>query len=208
MFGCENAYVFNQMRSIDNFQGAITPDFPNAQHSLAASLNAGCDNCRTPFNGETLLQAVDAGEVPTSTLDRMIYDKVVASFKVGLTDHPPAGPPSNTANVITPAINRANERVATDGSVLLKNEGNALPLRSSTSSVAVIGPSAPPRRSMRPPARRLCHPSPQRSSPRSPGFRIGRRAAWPSTTPRARHRSANSPTRPSCRCSPPRPSHR
>ena len=142
VFGCENAYVFNQMRSMYNFQGAITPDFPNAQHSLAASLNAGCDNCRTPFNGETLQQAVDAGQVPTSTLDRMIYDKVVASFKVGLTDHPPAGPPSNTANVITPAINRVNEHVATGGSVLLKNDGNALPLRSSTSSVAVIGPSA------------------------------------------------------------------
>lgn len=113
-----------------------------AQHSLAASLTAGCDNCRTPFNGETLQQAVDAGEVPVSTLDRMIYDQVVASFKVGLTDHPPAGPPSNTANVITPAINRVNEHVATDGSVRLKNDGNALPLRSATSSIAVIGPSA------------------------------------------------------------------
>jgi beta-glucosidase len=142
VFDCQNAYIFNEMRSEYDFEGAIGPDFPDAQHSLAASLNAGCDNCATTFGGETLAQAVAAGEVPVSTLDRMIYDQVVASFKVGLTDNPPAGPPSNTANVITPAINHTNETIADDGAVLLKNSGRVLPLSSSTSSIAVIGPSA------------------------------------------------------------------
>jgi beta-glucosidase len=64
---CQNAYTFDEMRDQYDFQGAIGPDFPNAQHSLAASLNAGCDNCATTFDGETLQQAVDAGEVPVST---------------------------------------------------------------------------------------------------------------------------------------------
>jgi beta-glucosidase len=72
----------------------------------------------------------------------MIYDRVVGSFKVGLTDDPPAGPPSNTANVITPAINQTNETIDDDGAVLLKNDGRVLPLSSSTSSIAVIGPSS------------------------------------------------------------------
>jgi beta-glucosidase len=139
---CQNAYIFNAMRDQYDFQGAIGPDFPNAQHSLAASLNAGCDNCATTFGGETLQQAVAAGEVPVSTLNRMIYDQVVGSFKVGLTDDPPAGPPSNTANVITPAINQTNEKIADDGSVLLKDQGDVLPLSASTRSIAVIGPSA------------------------------------------------------------------
>ncbi len=142
VFDCQNAYIFNEMRDQYGFQGAIGPDFPNAQHSLAASLNAGCDNCSTTFGGETLQQAVNAGEVPVSTLDRMIYDQVVASFKVGLTDNPPAGPPSNTKNVITPAINKVNETVADDGAVLLEDRGHVLPLASSTNSIAVIGPSA------------------------------------------------------------------
>ena len=145
VFDCENADIFNEMREQYGFQGAIGPDFPNAQHSLAASLNAGCDNCSTTFGGETLQQAVNAGEVPVSTLDRMVYDKVVASFKVGLTDNPPAGPPSNTKNVITPAINTVNKTVEDDGAVLLLNRGHVLPLASSTSStssIAVIGPSA------------------------------------------------------------------
>lgn len=141
VFDCQNSYIFNVMRTQYDFQGAIAPDFPNAQHSLAASLNAGCDNCATTFNGETLQQAVDAGEVPVSTLNRMIYDKVVGSFKVGLTDNPPAGPP-NSANVITPAIRRTNETVADDGAVLLKDRGHVLPLPHSTRSIAVIGPSA------------------------------------------------------------------
>jgi beta-glucosidase len=139
---CQNAYIFNEMRDEYDFQGAIGPDFPNAQHSLSASLNAGCDNCATTFNGQTLQQAVTAGEVPVSTLNQMIYDRVVGSFKVGLTDNPPAGPPSNTANVITPAINRTNETIDDDGAVLLKNRRHVLPLSSSTKSVAVIGPSA------------------------------------------------------------------
>ena len=67
-FACEDAYVMNKMRDEYGFQGAIGPDFPNAQHSLAASLNAGCDNCRATFGGATL-QAVDAGRVPVATLD-------------------------------------------------------------------------------------------------------------------------------------------
>lgn len=142
VFDCQDAYIFNEMRSEYGFEGAIGPDFPDAQHSLAASLNAGCDNCATTFDGETLQQAVTAGEVPVSTLNRMIYDQVVASFKVGLTDNPPAGPPSNTANVITPAINHTNETIADDGAVLLQNSGQVLPLSSSASSIAVIGPSA------------------------------------------------------------------
>jgi beta-glucosidase len=139
---CQDAYIFNVMRTEYDFQGAIGPDFPNAQHSLAPSLNAGCDNCATTFNGETLQQAVNAGEVPVSTLNRMIYDQVVGSFKVGLTDNPPAGAPSNTANVITPAINRTNETIDDDGAVLLQNRGHVLPVSGATSSIAVIGPSA------------------------------------------------------------------
>jgi beta-glucosidase len=142
VFDCQNAYIFSVMRSEYDFQGAISPDFPNAQHSQAASLNAGCDNCSTTFGGTTLQASVDAGLIPVSTLDRMIYDKVVGSFKVGLTDNPPAGPPSNTANVITPAINTVNENVDNDGAVLLKNRGHVLPLAGSASSIAVIGPSA------------------------------------------------------------------
>ena len=58
----------------------------------------------------------------------MIYDKVVASFKVGLTDNPPAGAASNTADVRSAAHDAVTKDVATDGAVLLKNDGNALPL--------------------------------------------------------------------------------
>ena len=140
-FACEDDYVMNKMRAEYGFQGAIGPDFPNAQHSLAASLNAGCDNCSATFGGSTLAAEVDAGRVPVSTLDRMIYDKVVASFKIGLTDNPPAGA-ANSADVRSAAHDAVTKDVATDGAVLLKNAGAALPLSSGTDSIAVIGPSA------------------------------------------------------------------
>jgi hypothetical protein len=61
VFDCQDAYIFNEMRREYGFEGAIGPDFPDAQHSLAVSLNAGCDNCATTFDGETLQQAVTGG---------------------------------------------------------------------------------------------------------------------------------------------------
>ena len=138
-FGCEDPYVFNTLRNDYGFQGAITPDFPNAQHSLAAALNAGCDLCSLNFGGSTLQAEVDAGRVPVSTLDRMIYDKVIGSLKTGLTDNPPAGA-ANSADVRSDAHRAAEKDIATDGAVLLKND-NALPLNPSD-SVAVIGAAA------------------------------------------------------------------
>jgi beta-glucosidase len=140
---CDNGYFFDTMREAYDFEGAISPDFPNAQHDVAGSLNAGCDLCSQTLGGTSLASEVSAGAIPVATLNEMIYDETVASFKVGLTDDPPSGPPSNTLNVITPAINTTNQSVDDDGAVLLKNGGGILPLRAGqTSSIAVIGPSA------------------------------------------------------------------
>ena len=140
---CDDSYFFDTMREEYDFEGAISPDFPNAQHDVAGSLNAGCDLCSQTLGGTSLASEVSSGAISVSTLNQMIYDDTVASFKVGLTDDPSSGPPSNTLNVITPAINATNQSVDDDGAVLLKNDSGILPIRGGrTSSIAVIGPSA------------------------------------------------------------------
>ena len=140
-YACENAYVMNKMRAEYGFKGSIVPDFPNAQHSVAAALTAGCDACSTTYGGTTLQAEVAAGRVSTATLDQMIYSRVVSSFRIGLTDNPPAGAP-NSDDVRSDAHNRVTRELAADGAVLLKNRHRGLPLSNHARSIAVIGPSA------------------------------------------------------------------
>ena len=77
-YACENAYVMNKMRDEYGFRGSIVPDFPNAQHSVAAALTAGCDLCSPTYGGTTLEAEVAAGRVTVATLDRMIFNVVVS----------------------------------------------------------------------------------------------------------------------------------
>jgi beta-glucosidase len=61
-------------------------------------------------------------------------------FAFGLFDKPSSGSPTETA---TNATHRADAAaLAEEGTVLLKNSGNVLPLRSSDSSIAIIGADA------------------------------------------------------------------
>lgn len=141
-YACDNSYIMNTMRDQYGFRGSIGPDFPNAQRSVAQAAKAGLDNGNWGTNGAALAQAVNDGEVPVATLDRIIYDKVIAAIKVGLVDHPPAVAATDTADVRSPAHDRVSEDVATEGAVLLKDKASVLPLRKDLHSIAVIGAGA------------------------------------------------------------------
>ena len=142
-FGCENAYVMNKMRAEYGFQGSIGPDFPNAQHSVAASLNAGCDNCSHDLRRHARCRPqVDSGARARQHA-RPGDLRQGRRLLQGRADRPPA---RRRGELRRRALGRAqpglDQDVATDGAVLLKNAGGALPLASGTDSVAVIGPSA------------------------------------------------------------------
>jgi beta-glucosidase len=87
------------------------------------------------YFGEALKKAVQSGEVPMSRLDDMIHRILRTVFAAGLFDNPPQ---PKVVDVF--AGLELAERVAEQGTVLLKNAPGTLPLSAATvKSIAVIG---------------------------------------------------------------------
>ena len=127
-----------------HFPGFVTSDW-GATHSTVPSALAGLDMempggtlLGPDYYGAALKQAVQAGQVPTATLNDMVSRILDEMFRFDLFEHPPTG--SLTTVVTTPGHAATGRRVAEAGTVLLKNSGGVLPLDPGRDkSVAVIG---------------------------------------------------------------------
>jgi beta-glucosidase len=141
-YACQNPYILNTvLRDQFGFKGFVTSDW-GATHSTVPSALAGLDQ-EMPGDtdyGAALQAAVQDGQVPVSTLNTMVGDILGEMFRFGLFDHAPSGSPS--ATVTTPQHQAVAQDVAEQGTVLLKNDGNVLPLSSAVKSIAVIGADA------------------------------------------------------------------
>jgi beta-glucosidase len=140
---CQNPNTIRTaLRHQDGFGGFVTSDW-GGTHSTAASANAGLDMDMPGsdgYFGRALQTAVSHGSVSTATLNSMVSHVLTEMFAFGLFDKPAAGSRSETA---TNATHRARAAaLAEEGTVLLKNSANVLPLGSSDSSIAVIGADA------------------------------------------------------------------
>ncbi len=140
---CQNPYTLRTvLRHQDGFGGFVTSDW-GATHSTPASAHAGLDMDMPGsdgYFGSALQTAVSNGSVSTATLNSMVSHVLTEMFAFGLFDKPTAGSPSETATNATDQAHAA--ALAEEGTVLLKNSGNVLPLGSSDSSIAVIGADA------------------------------------------------------------------
>jgi beta-glucosidase len=126
------------------FNGVMMSDW-TATHDGVASANAGMD-LEMPFgtymNEQTLLPAVKDGRVKESVIDDKIRRLLREAYRFGWMAHDP----------LDESIPRYNQqgRVAAlegarEGIVLLKNQGNLLPLDpAKVKTIAVIGPDAFP----------------------------------------------------------------
>jgi beta-glucosidase len=139
---CENSYLDEILKDDFGFTGFITSDW-GGTHSTVASANAGMDMDMPGDDGyfDTALKtAVTDGQVPQSRLDDMVTRILREEFRFGLFDHPSPNTPD--ADASTPAHVTAADQISEDGTVLLKNSGNILPLSPSVKSIAVIGDGA------------------------------------------------------------------
>jgi len=139
-YNCQDDTLMNQIMKKDwGFQGFITSDF-GATHSTVASALAGMD-LEMPtgkYWGSALLQAVKAGKVPMRVIDDKLVRRYRTMMELGVFYHPPKHKaiPAKKDGAIA-------RRIAEEGMVLLKNQGNLLPLdAASLHSIAVIGPYA------------------------------------------------------------------
>ncbi|MDH6111550.1 beta-glucosidase [Kitasatospora sp. MAP12-15] len=142
-FACENPLILSAaLRRQFGFTGFVTSDW-RATHSTVPSVNAGLDQDMPGDNtyyGSALRQAVTSGQVSQSRIDTSVSRILTEMFAFGLFDKPTTGSP---AQVATSAAHQATaERLAEEGTVLLKNSGNVLPLGASDTSIAVVGADA------------------------------------------------------------------
>ncbi|HEY3026592.1 MAG TPA: glycoside hydrolase family 3 N-terminal domain-containing protein, partial [Pyrinomonadaceae bacterium] len=147
------------LRNEWKFDGFVVSDYTSVKelinHGLAANdkdaaraaLNAGVDMEMVSrlFNqhGPALLKE---GQVSQATIDQAVRRILRIKFRLGLFDHPYTDEAGEPNSLLKPESISAAREIAGRSMVLLKNEGQPLPLNKNIGSMAVIGPLADDRR--------------------------------------------------------------
>ena len=116
---------------------------PNAAEGSAVAVKAGTDlTCGNEYR--SLVDAVKQGLITEPEINRSLERLFVARFKLGMFDPPERVPFSKIPYSVndSPEHRKVALEAARKSIVLLKNENDTLPLKSSVKTIAVIGPSA------------------------------------------------------------------
>ena len=147
----------NVLREEWGFGGYVTSDGGGLQmlvttHHVAAdnaqaareALAAGVDfDLSDGSVYRTIVDQVRSGAIPEAELDKAVARVLTAKFRLGLFENPFVNPDYAQQITNSPEHRKLALRVAQEAIVLLKNDGNLLPLDLKTlKSVAVIGPNA------------------------------------------------------------------
>lgn len=122
----------------------------NKAHAAHLALDAGMDIELPSVDcyGAELVAAVKAGEFPAEVADLAVRRVLEMKFRLGLFEHPYVDPGQAQAVFDTPDQRNLARTIAQKSMVLLKNEGNLLPLARNARSIAVIGPNADSKRNL------------------------------------------------------------
>ncbi|MDU7582798.1 MULTISPECIES: beta-glucosidase family protein [Aeromonas] len=159
VYACENEYLLKTLKNDMGFQGMVQSDW-GAQHSTVEAALAGLDEEQPgaaredselpagvqqffggPWFAQKLANAIDAGDVPLSRLDDMVFRKLRSMIATGVIDNPP---PARQKIDQSSGI-RDSYKIAASSMVLLKNEQGTLPLAKANMAgkkIAVIGMNA------------------------------------------------------------------
>ena len=152
-------FLINRLRKEWGFRGYIVSDsdaveFLYKKHHVAASADDGAamflregGNVRTTFlPPETFILAVRreiaAGKLSLPVVDDRVRDVLRVKFKEGLFDSPYLDPEKANAAIGRPENKAVALRAARESLVLLKNEGQVLPLSRTLKRLLVCGPTA------------------------------------------------------------------
>jgi beta-glucosidase len=142
-YACESEELTSIARDDWGWDGWMMSDW-GAVYSTVKAVNSGLDQemgeelDQWVWFGDMLGAAIDSGALKESQLDAMVTRILRSYFAHGVMDNPvrPGREPDLAAHAHVPLA------AAQNGIVLLKNEGNALPLAASAKSIAVIGGAA------------------------------------------------------------------
>ncbi|MBD5459558.1 MAG: glycoside hydrolase family 3 protein [Lachnospiraceae bacterium] len=147
-WGFEGHVVSDCGAIVDFHMGHHITDTP--VESAAMAMNGGCDlNCGNMYL--FLKQAVDEGRVDEKRLDEALVNLFTARMKLGVLDQKEENPYDSIPYSVVDSrpMQQLNRETAAKSVVLLKNEGNLLPLdKSSIRTIGVIGPNANSRKAL------------------------------------------------------------
>jgi beta-glucosidase len=140
-WACENRHLLiDILKRQLGFDGFVLSDF-GAAHDTVASVNNGLDmetGLRRTYTPETLLAAINAGQVTVDTINEHVLRILRPMFRFGLFDES-----YEATGIAVQEHGETARAVAQQGITLLKNSNATLPLRSrGTRSIAVIGGDA------------------------------------------------------------------
>jgi len=133
-----DGFVVSDWEGIDQ----VDPDYYTA---VTASINAGIDMNMVPYSADkfikTLSEAVEAGDVSIERINSAVRQILKVKFEMGLFEHPYSDP--SLIEKVGSKEHRAVAREAVAQSlVLLKNEGDLLPLAKDLPTLYVAGAAA------------------------------------------------------------------
>jgi len=144
------------------FDGIVVSDYAavhmlfNVHHVAANEKDAACQALYAGIDIELpdiqcynrLVEAVREGLISEALVDEAVRRVLTVKDRLGLFDNPFVDPDLAPSLFDCPEHRQLARLVAQKSIVLLKNEGNLLPLRKDLSSIAVIGPNANDPRNM------------------------------------------------------------
>jgi beta-glucosidase len=140
-FACENDWLLNKVLKGDfAYPGYVMSDW-GAMHSTDKAANNGADQQSgwpfddKPYFGELLKNAVALGLVPHARLDDMARRVLRSMFAHGVVDDPV----SESGSIDYAAHDAITQADAEQAIVLLKNEGNLLPLGPNVRKIVIVG---------------------------------------------------------------------
>ncbi|WP_081318740.1 glycoside hydrolase family 3 C-terminal domain-containing protein [Xanthomonas translucens] len=141
IYGCEHDYLLNQVLKQEwKFPGYVMSDWGGVHSGSKAAL-AGLDQQsagevfdKAVYFDQPLRLAVASGTVPQARLDDMVRRILRAFIATGSFYHPPQRQPIDDG-----AGGDAVQKVVEEGTVLLRNERDTLPLPRTLRRIAVIG---------------------------------------------------------------------
>ncbi len=143
-YATANGYLQREILKDEwGFQGFVVSDW-GAVHETVGSANAGLDlemDAASPvgayWGNSQLLQAVQNGQVAEEVVDDKVRRVLRAIYSSGITEIPGDGPDQEIIE-----HRELVRRAGASGIVLLKNEGQLLPLnKTATQTIALIGPN-------------------------------------------------------------------
>ncbi|HEY5885579.1 MAG TPA: beta-glucosidase BglX [Pyrinomonadaceae bacterium] len=157
-----NPYVLTEvLRGEWKFDGLVVSDYTAVMelmhHGLARdeaeaasyALNAGTDmEMVSRFYNKHGAALIRAGKLSTTTLNEAVRRVLRVKFRLGLFDKPYADETREANSISTPEHLAAARETAARSLVLLKNEGDLLPLSKTIKTLAIIGPLADSQKDM------------------------------------------------------------